>query len=116
VLVFATVAVAVPLVSAGLAVGLWARSSQQVAAMTAGSFVLVAILARPVAIAGGEPSPLLAAIPLVGPAILVRQTIDGSFTPLAGVLAVVGTVFFTILLVRLAARFLGREIVAMRSS
>jgi hypothetical protein len=112
----ATVAVAVPLVAAGLAIGIWARSSQQVAALTAGSFVIVAILARPVAITSGDPSAFLSALPLVGPALLVRQTIDGSFDPLAAVLAVLGTTLLTYVLVRLAARFLGREIVALRSS
>lgn len=116
VILFAFVAVAAPLVALGLAVGIRARSSQQVAAMTAGSFVLVAVLARPVAISPTEPAAAFAALPLVGPAMLVRQTVGGAFDPVVAVLALVGTVVATGLLVRLAARYLTREHVALRSS
>jgi hypothetical protein len=84
--------------------------------MTAGSFIVVAVLARPVAISSADPPAVLAAVPLVGPAMLVRQTLGGDFEPAVLLFALVGTVVATALLVRLGARFLARELVALRAS
>lgn len=115
VLLAGAVALALPLVAVGVAVGLWARSAQQVAALTAGSFVAVAVLVRPVVV-GPVPAPgLVAAIPLLGPATVVRDVIGGQGAGPSVVLAVAGTALATLVLVRLAARLVGREQTALRS-
>ena len=77
----AAAAIAVPLICIGLVIGIRARSAQQVSGLTAGSLVVVSLAARFVSQLGDDPSPILAAVPLIGPAFVLRQTVEGNFDP-----------------------------------
>jgi hypothetical protein len=105
-----------PLIATGLLIGIRARSGQQASALTAGSFVAVAIAARFVALNEEPAQGLTAAIPLVGPAQVLRGVVTGAVAPGAVVLAIAGTAAVGWALVALAARALDREHVALRSS
>ena len=45
------------------------------------ALVVVSLAARFVSQLGDDPSPILAAVPLIGPAFVLRQTVEGNFDP-----------------------------------
>jgi hypothetical protein len=109
-------AVAAPLIATGLVIGIRARSAQQVSGLTAGSLVVVSLAARFVSQAGEEQAGVLAAVPLVGPAHVLRQAIDGQFEPLGLVVALLSTIAVTWILLRLASNLIGGDHLALRSA
>jgi hypothetical protein len=109
-------AIAVPLICAGLTIGIRARSAQQVSGLTAASLVVVSVAARFVSGIGDEPARYLAAVPLVGPSYILRETIAGRFDPLGLIVALVSTLVLGWIVLRAAAHLMGGEHLALRSA
>jgi hypothetical protein len=86
-----------------------------VSGLTAGSLVVVSLAARFVSQADEEQSATLAALPLVGPASVVRHAIDGQFDPLALVAALLSTGVLTWILLRVASTLIKGDHLALRS-
>jgi hypothetical protein len=114
-LAVASVAVVAPMVALGQLIGVVARSPQQVAAAAAAGFVLAVIAVQVVAV--GEVGLPTAAhlVPLVGPAHVLRLTVEGAPSGVDLLLALAGSAAATAALLAVAARALGREHVALRS-
>lgn len=114
----AAVAAASLIVAAlGVLIGLWAKSQQQASAfmMPLYSVVLVGFLGMQT-LGGSSVGAPLYAIPLMGPALLMRFGFGG--TTVAGALAVVlvSTVVYTAILIACADRVVKSERVLMRAS
>jgi hypothetical protein len=110
----AMVATALPLVTAGIAMGVRARSVQQVSALTAVGLVIVALGARFVAGAVTEGPALLAAIPILGPPLALARTVAGDGDPVAWVVALASTAVAAVVIGAAAVRLLRGEHLALR--
>lgn len=115
VLLFVTaVAVFLPLVAVGLTVGARTKSTQQASALTAGGLVVVALTARFVALLPDTAPGWVVLLPLAGPAKVLRDTISGDVQPGAMAVAFASTALISWLIVRVAARSLDRDDMALR--
>lgn len=112
----AAAAVALPLVTTGVLIGARARSSQQVSTLASVGLVVVAVAARWVALAPDAPPAWVAALPIVGPAAVVRQAAATGADPVALAAAVAGSLVTSLLIARRAAAALDREHLALRSA
>lgn len=110
----AAVGVAAPLVGLGVALGARARSHQQSSALTAGGLVVVALMARYVALLPESAPTWVAAVPVAGPAKVLRDGVSGDLQVVALALAVLTTAAFTALVTTIAARSLDRDDLALR--
>jgi hypothetical protein len=110
------VATALPLVTTGLAVGIRARSVQQVSALTAFGLVIVALGARFVAGSVTVGPSWLTVVPVVGPPLALARTLAGLGEPVGWALALVSTIGTTTAVGALAVRFLQGEHLALRDA
>jgi ABC-type Na+ efflux pump permease subunit len=110
----AVAAIGLPFVLVGTALGIRARSAQQISGFTAVALVVVALAARGVAGAADATSVWPAVVPVLGPAYAFARTAAGDLAVAEWVLALAGTALLAAALTSLAVRLLGAEHLALR--